>query len=83
MNITVKLVSLDPFSPNGFDANGVGRLTMPAGACVQDVIDGLRLPGDEAYMTMVNETSIPISERDAHVLEEGDEVTIFPPIKGG
>ena len=85
MKITVKLISMDPFSPPGFDANGVGAFTLADGASLEDLVVALKLPDGvgESYMTMLNEGAVPISGRGAVALSDGDEVTVFPAIKGG
>ena len=85
MNVTVKLIAMDPFSPPGFDSNGVGTFTLAEGASLEDLISQLKLPDGigEAYMTMLNEDAVPIAGRADVPLSEGDEVTVFPAIKGG
>lgn len=85
MNVTVKLIAMDPFSPPGFDANGVGAFTLADGASLEDLIAQLKLPDGigEAYMTMLNEDAVPIAGRANVPLSDGDEVTVFPAIKGG
>lgn len=85
MKITVKLVSMDPFSPPGFNDAGVGVVDLADGATLDDLVTTLNLPqgmGD-FYMTLLNESAVPIPERDGHALSDGDEVTVFPAIKGG
>ena len=85
MKVTVKLIAMDPFSPPGFDAAGIGTFTLEDGASLEDLIAALKLPDGvgEAYMTMLNEDAIPISGRAEVSLSDGDEVTVFPAIKGG
>lgn len=83
MKVTVKLVSMDPFSPPGFDAAGVGVVQLSDDADLAAITKAINLPGDDAYMTLLNEAAIPISERQNHTLKDGDEITIFPAIKGG
>ncbi|PIW30877.1 MAG: hypothetical protein COW30_01270 [Rhodospirillales bacterium CG15_BIG_FIL_POST_REV_8_21_14_020_66_15] len=85
MKITVKLIAMDPFSPPGFDANGIGVFTLADGSSLEDLISALKLPDGvgEAYMTLLNEDAVPISGRAGVALSDGDEVTVFPAIKGG
>ena len=85
MKVTVKLIAMDPFSPPGFDSNGIGAFTLADGASLEDLITQLKLPDGigEAYMTMLNEDAVPIAGRADVPLSEGDEVTVFPAIKGG
>ena len=85
MKVTVKLIAMDPFSPPGFDSNGVGTFTLAEGASLEDLISQLKLPDGigEAYMTMLNEDAVPIAGRADVPLSEGVEVTVFPAIKGG
>ena len=85
MKITVKLIAMDPFAPPGFDAAGVGAFTLAEGASLEDLVTALALPDGvgEAYMTLLNEGAVPISGRNAVALSDGDEVTVFPAIKGG
>ncbi len=85
MKLTIKLISMDPFQPAGFDANGVGSLVLPDGADLEQAVTALKLPDDvgEAYMTLLNESPVPIADRAGKRLEDGDEITVFPAIKGG
>lgn len=85
MKVVIKLISMEPYSPAGFDANGVGALTLPDGANLEDAVVALKLPDGvgESYMTMLNEGAVAISERPAIALKDGDEITVFPAIKGG
>ncbi len=83
MKIIVKLVSMDPFSPPGFDSNGAGAVRIAEGSDINDVLKAIKLPSDDAYMAMLNEEAIPISERAGRLLSDGDEIIIFPAIKGG
>ncbi|MEK9671941.1 MAG: MoaD/ThiS family protein [Rhodospirillaceae bacterium] len=85
MKVIVKLISMEPFSPYGFDDKGVGKLTLADGADLADAITAMKLPDGvgESYMTMLNDDAVAISERVGVMLNEGDEITIFPAIKGG
>ena len=54
-------------------------VALPEGATVADLIGELGLPEEEVKLVFVNAT---YRERD-HVLSDGDEVGIFPPVGGG
>ena len=54
-------------------------LELPQGATVADLIRELALPDDEVKLIFVNAL---FRDRE-HVLAEGDEVGIFPPVGGG
>jgi molybdopterin synthase sulfur carrier subunit len=54
-------------------------LTLPEGATVADLIRELDLPDGEVKLIFVNAL---FRDRD-HVLSDGDEVGIFPPVGGG
>jgi len=52
---------------------------LPAGATLQDLVDQLDLPPEETKVVFVNARAQVLD----WVLQEGDEVGIFPPIGGG
>lgn len=61
---------------------GIGEafaVQVPEGATVGDLIDKLDLPKDEVKIIFVN----ALNRETDHVLAEGDELGIFPPIGGG
>ena len=83
MKVTVKLLGkLRSHLPAG---SGFGETTLEVGAgtTTARVLQTLRLPGDETYLIMVNDERIAAAELGSRVLDEGDTVTIAPPIKGG
>jgi molybdopterin converting factor small subunit len=79
MQITVKLfASLSRFSPGGLPASPF-EINLPDSATVMDLVDQLGIPPEETKVTFVNGL---IRDLD-WVLQQGDEVGIFPPIGGG
>ena len=52
---------------------------LPTGATIADLIDKLGLPKDEVKLVFVN---AHFREWD-HILSDGDEIGIFPPVGGG
>jgi len=61
---------------------GIGEpmpVEVAEGTTVGQLLDHLRLPADEVKMIFVNS----IVRGTEHVLHDGDEVGIFPPVGGG
>lgn len=52
------------------------------GTSVQDVIDRFNIPAEQAHIVLVNGKFV-CDERDKHILEEGDVLSIWPPVAGG
>ncbi len=78
MKLDIRVVSMSGASN---EASGVREV--PDGTTANGVIEALNLSMEETYALMVNDMPVAIPDRDSHVLEDGDKVTIFPPIKGG
>lgn len=83
MRIAVKLLSPAGEMPAGFDEFGDRDMDVPENATVASVVDGLKLPAEESYTTIINGESVPLSERGGRHLADGDEVVLFPAIQGG
>lgn len=64
---------------------GRADLELPSGASVQDLLDGLEIPRVQAQVTLVNGVVISRDpgRREAHRLQDGDDVAVFPPVAGG
>ena len=74
MNVTVRLfASLRQFGPDE-QANA-----FPEGTTIDDVVRALRIPGTIRLLRIVNGRHRPAD----HVLMDGDELALFPPIAGG
>ena len=61
---------------------GIGEafpVELPEGATVADLIQALGLPQGEVKVVFVN----ALFREPEHVLDDGDEVGIFPPVGGG
>lgn len=61
---------------------GIGEafpVELPDGATVADLIQTLGLPQGEVKVVFVN----ALFREPEHVLDDGDEVGIFPPVGGG
>ena len=83
MNIAVRLVAYVGDAIPDIDDSGVGVIDLPDGATVFDALTKLDVAAAEMYMTLVNDAVVRPSVQDETVLEDGDELTVFPPIKGG
>jgi molybdopterin converting factor small subunit len=57
-----------------------GRLHVPDGATINDVLLALEIPVDSVHVFMVNQRLIL---DHAHVLKPGDELAVIPPAVGG
>ncbi len=75
MQISLKLMGmLKAKTPEG------GRLTIPDGAAIVDVLHALEL--DPASVQVFTVNGKLIRDRD-HSLNDGDELSILPPVGGG
>ena|GEM_PF-264604 len=83
MKIPVRLISIDAPPPPGFDDAGEGAVELDHGASLADALRRLGLPADEPYATLVNGEPVAAGERRRRRLAAGDQLTLFPPIKGG
>jgi molybdopterin synthase sulfur carrier subunit len=79
MQVRVKLfASLARFSPGGLPGTPF-EMHLPDSATVQYMIEKLEIPAEETKVSFVNGL---IRDFD-WILQQGDEVGIFPPIGGG
>ncbi|MBC8268249.1 MAG: MoaD/ThiS family protein [Rhodospirillaceae bacterium] len=62
---------------------GKDELELEEGASLTEALDALGISDNKSYMTLVNESSIPGTERATTILADGDTLTLFSPIKGG
>ena len=61
---------------------GIGEpmpVELPDGATIKQLIEHIRLPVADVKIVFVN----GIVQKDEHVLSDGDQVGIFPPVGGG
>ena len=84
MKIAVRLVAYVGDAIPNIDESGEGEIDLPEGATVADALAVLDVAAAEMYMTLVNDAGRPAFRiRMKTVLNDGDELTVFPPIKGG
>ncbi len=77
MKINVSLIALG--GPGGAER----QLELADGATLADVMTELALPKGETYATLLNGQSVPTAERAAQPINDGDTLTVFPPLEGG
>ena len=58
------------------------EIKIEQGTVVQDIIDKYRIPLEMAHIVLVNGVFV-CDERDKHALQEGDVLSIWPPVAGG
>jgi thiamine biosynthesis protein ThiS len=81
MKVTVKMSGLiAKFVPGS--AEGV-EVTLLDGSTLSSLMIRLGLPGDETYLIIVNDSTVPKDKRTTHKLSDGDRIAIVPPLKGG
>jgi molybdopterin synthase sulfur carrier subunit len=79
MKIQLKLyATLSRFSPNGA-AGASFEVELPEGATLQDLVNQMKIPAEEAKITFCNGLMQSLDWN----LKPGDEIGIFPPIGGG
>lgn len=59
------------------------EIDVAEGATITDVIAQLDLPEDDFYLIILNDVVSPKVARSTTVLNAGDNLGIFPPLKGG
>ncbi len=83
MNITVRTAGLlGRYLPPG-SAGNEARLDIDGTATPLDIMRRLELPEDQRYLIMLNGQVVPAAQRPSVHLSDGDELGIFPPLKGG
>ena len=79
MNIQIKLfASLGKYLPEG-STSKQSPLSVPENITIKGVLEQLSIPRKMAKLIMVNGTH----RKSDDVLQEGDLLSIFPPVAGG
>jgi molybdopterin converting factor small subunit len=84
MRIHVRLfANLRDRFPSG--ARGQGDVDLDDGASLLDLIERLEIPDSQVQMVLVDGQQVPrtASGREERILQDGETVSIFPPVSGG
>ena len=83
VQITLKLFALlDKYLPQDAVKNQA-QITVAEGATVMDVINAINLPPEHCHLVLVNGVYVTPSDRETHVLNDGEALAIWPPVAGG
>ena len=78
ITVPVRLfASLRRFQPKGVD--GAVPVTLPAGAVVRDALAALGIPEKSTGIVVCNDVHLELGS----ALQDGVEVSLFPPLAGG
>ena len=81
MNIMVKLfATLREYLPSGSDKYSC-TMDLKEGTTVAEIVEQLKIPREIPLIILVN--GIQHQEKEKKVLQQGEVLSIFPPIAGG
>jgi sulfur carrier protein ThiS len=88
MRITVKLIGplvdrLPAGGPFSEDPRGINAFSVADNATMRNLLEQLGLAAELEYFAMINELHVPSDTLAERALEEGDDVVLLPPLKGG
>jgi len=67
--------------PAGSEKNRA-ELEIPEGSTPKSVMDNLGFP-EGSYLVTLNGKAVPTAQRTEVVLQDGDNLALMPPLKGG
>lgn len=83
INVGFQLVSIDPSEVKGLGRDGIGEIPVKDGGSLADAMRIVGLAPDKPFMTLVNGDPVAPENRDDKVLNDSDQIAVFPPIEGG
>ena len=76
-------IDLKKYLPSG-SINGKATICLKGGSTLEDLLKTLDIPANEPRIIVINGISQGVSTKvSEHILQEGDVVSIFPPVAGG
>ena len=83
MQITLKTGGLlTRHLPEGTEGRSA-EVDVPDGSSVVDALDALGIERDGRFLLSVNSKAVRPDDRAAYMLNEGDTLSLLPPLKGG
>jgi len=83
MKITLKTGGLlKRYLPDSAEGN-TGDIEVPDGLSILGVLEHLGAPTDGNYLIIINGDAVPPSTRGDMVVNDGDSMSLMPPLKGG
>lgn len=79
MHVFVKLHGILRRHHPGPDGHEPLRVEMPPGSAVADLVPALNLPSPRVWTASVNYETVELD----HPLNDGDRISLFPPVAGG
>lgn len=58
-------------------------LEIPDGTTIHEVIDRIKVPRDKAHLVILNGVYVHFADRDTYKLQQGDILSLWPPVAGG
>lgn len=83
MKIRLKMSGLIARYLPADSANGQATVELPDDMSVAGLMSRLGLPEEERFLVIVNDSTVPQDMRASRTLDDGDRVSIVPPLKGG
>ena len=83
ITIGFQLVSLDAAEFKGLGRDGLGDIPLKDQGSLADAMRMIGMAPDKMYMTLVNGDPVAPENRAEKVLNDGDQVVVFPPIECG
>ena len=84
MNITVRLLGkLRSNLPADKTGPTSARMKLDDGATPEALIEQLGLKAGATYLVLINDENVPAGDYGTQAIEDGDTVTLCPPIQGG
>jgi len=81
MQVTLKMSGLIARQvPGSADGTTISLLN---GTTVSGLMTRLGLPGDETFLVIVNDSTVPRDRHGTFELSDGDRISIVPPLRGG
>jgi len=83
IHVGFQLVSIDAADYKGLGRDGLGEIPLKDGGTLADAMAMIGMNPELGFMTLVNGDPVAPENRDARVLNDGDQIVVFPPIEGG